>query len=240
MFSYNCEKCGREVPPSYSECPDCAAKAGVSPVAAAVLEPEVPAMPQAPAAAVRPAAVETPQAPARPAAAPRPQPVAKQGGVPGWAVAMGVGALLILGGYLFIQVGLPAFRGTSSAAADPAEPVQEAAPAASTPAATDRAPDVAKYVQVTGLRINEVNRRPQVSMVVINHAAAELVDIKSTVLIKTTKSKPGDAPIAKVQLKLGSLGPNEVKDVTVSLPTSLRAYELPDWQFLTAELEPSN
>jgi hypothetical protein len=36
---------------------------------------------------------------------------------------------------------------------------------------------------------------------------------------------------------VASLGPQENKDVTVTVPTKLRLYELPDWQFLRAQFE---
>jgi len=32
-------------------------------------------------------------------------------------------------------------------------------------------------------------------------------------------------------------GPQEIKDVTASTETKLRIYEMPDWQFIRAEVE---
>ncbi len=45
MFTWICPQCGREVPPSYTECPDCAAKAKGG--AAAVSEAPTAEMPTA-------------------------------------------------------------------------------------------------------------------------------------------------------------------------------------------------
>ena len=76
-----------------------------------------------------------------------------------------------------------------------------AAPAADAPqvkhikaVAAPAAPDATRYLQITGLRITEVNHKPQISMVVVNHAAAELVDVKANVLIHTTKDGADATP----------------------------------------------
>jgi hypothetical protein len=34
-----------------------------------------------------------------------------------------------------------------------------------------------------------------------------------------------------------SLGPQEVKDISATALTKLRIYEMPDWQFIRAEVE---
>jgi hypothetical protein len=34
-----------------------------------------------------------------------------------------------------------------------------------------------------------------------------------------------------------SLGPLQNKDVSVTVPTTMRVYELPDWQFLRGQFE---
>ena len=52
-----------------------------------------------------------------------------------------------------------------------------------------------------------------------------------------TAAKPGDEPVATFEAKVPSVGPEETKDVTVEVPTKLRIYELPDWQFLRGEFE---
>jgi hypothetical protein len=109
------------------------------------------------------------------------------------------------------------------------------APASAAPAAIS-ADDTLKHLEVTGLRISEVNRKPHISMVVVNHASAELTDINANVLVRTTKDRAGAPALAKLQLKLSSIGANDVKEVSMPFPTTLRAYELPDWQFLRAEV----
>ncbi|MBV8730185.1 MAG: hypothetical protein JO336_10280 [Acidobacteriia bacterium] len=66
MFSWICPRCGREVPPSYTECPDCAAKGLVPPSPAAT--------PAQPPANVPPG----PEVPPQPAFVPQPPLMATQ------------------------------------------------------------------------------------------------------------------------------------------------------------------
>jgi hypothetical protein len=67
MFTWICPQCGREVPPSYTECPDCVAKGLVPPAPAAE-----PAQPQANMAPGPEAPPQPPYLPQQPQAAPPP------------------------------------------------------------------------------------------------------------------------------------------------------------------------
>jgi hypothetical protein len=72
---------------------------------------------------------------------------------------------------------------------------------------------------------------------VVNHSEADVGDVKMTVKVGTTAAKPGDPPLITFPAQVSRLGPSELKDVKVEVPTSLRVYELPDWQFLKADFE---
>ncbi|MEN6604647.1 MAG: hypothetical protein ABFD86_19720, partial [Bryobacteraceae bacterium] len=101
MFTWICPKCGREVPPSYSECPNCA---GAS---------ESSASPAAPAAA------PTPVAAAPAAAAP---PVVRSFRVPNWALTLLVALVLVSLGmsvYLLTHGSKPAAAPSEQPAAVP-------------------------------------------------------------------------------------------------------------------------
>ena len=52
-------------------------------------------------------------------------------------------------------------------------------------------------------------------------------------------AKPGDPPLLSFPAKV-SLGPSDMKNVKVLVQSKLRVYELPDWQFLTADFQISD
>ncbi|MGA2736383.1 MAG: hypothetical protein ABSG65_02910, partial [Bryobacteraceae bacterium] len=144
MFTWICPTCGREVPPSYDACPDCAAreKAGAQPAATAA--PLAPAAPDAPAGPAPPAAYAPPAvAPFQAAQYAAPPP---QGGLPTWLMAilfafafMGVGA----GVYFSVQY----FRGGTQAASTPVETAAAKTQLKQNP--------LQKYVEVSGIRFVE-------------------------------------------------------------------------------------
>jgi len=112
-----------------------------------------------------------------------------------------------------------------------------AAPQEKTPAAKSSNP-LAKYLEVVGFRVSEKSAgHLQVQFAVVNHSEAEVGDLKMEVSLRTTAAKPGDPPLVTFPAKVSSLGPAELKQVTADVPTSLRAYELPDWQFLKADFQ---
>jgi len=82
MFTWICPQCGREVPPAYSDCPDCAAKAAAAGATAAppqppppppAAQPYYPPPPPPPAPAPPAAQPYYPQPPAQPYYPPQPQ-----------------------------------------------------------------------------------------------------------------------------------------------------------------------
>ncbi len=155
-----------------------------------------------------------------------------QRGMPGWLVALLVAAVIVgLGavGYYYV---LPSLRGGAAATREsPFEKVQQAGQAA----AGNR---LSRYVEVTGFRISEdANKRTQIQFLVVNHSPADIGDLAGTVRLRTTQSKPDDPPISEFDFKTTRLGPYESIEFKTLIKTSLRAYELPDWQYLTADVE---
>lgn len=73
--------------------------------------------------------------------------------------------------------------------------------------------------------------------VVVNHSEADIGELGVKVRLTTSSAKPDDPPIAEFQVKVPTLGPEEIQDVVATAPSKLRIYELPDWQFLKAEFE---
>jgi len=72
MFTWICPQCGREVPPSYSDCPDCAAKAAAGGAAAPPPQPPQPQPPSPLPPAVQPYYPPPPPPPAGGPPAPQP------------------------------------------------------------------------------------------------------------------------------------------------------------------------
>jgi hypothetical protein len=97
---------------------------------------------------------------------------------------------------------------------------------------------LAKYVELVGFRLSEAGGgKLKVKFVVVNHSQADIGDLGVRVRLTAGSAKPDDPPIATFDVKVPSLGPEEIQDVTATAPSKLRVYELPDWQFLKAEFE---
>lgn len=137
-------------------------------------------------------------------------------------------------GWLFVAAVLVACSSSSSSnkqtKAPPSIPSHFTASNTSNP--------IAKYIELVGFRVTE--RSPGhliVQFGVVNHSEADVGDVKMKVNLGTTAAKPGDPPLISFPAQVSRLGPNELKDVMVEVPTKLRVYELPDWQFLKADFE---
>lgn len=226
MFTWICPKCKSEVPPHLAECPNCAGKEA---------QPAVPAAPPPPPPTAQPPYQTPPPVYQQP---PAPQTPPEQtyvipppaGGVPGWLIAILVAAgLVLLGavGYFYL---LPSSR--------PAGASKAAEAKADFPVVSKSQNPYAKHVEVTGFRVLEDKKNNVVvKAVVVNHSLAEIADLEIKLDLRASTSQPGDPPMCEVNLKVPSLGPQEIKDVSAMGKTQLRAYELPDWQFLRAEYD---
>lgn len=204
MFAWICPKCGREVPPSETECPDCAARSAAEP--AAVPPPE-------------PSPAPTP-----------PKAVSTRKGTPGWLLTL----LFAMG---FLAVGSGAYYGyVHFAHARRASTTAPALEAPSPPEAPRRS-SVAPYIEVAGIRLTEdARQKVQVQCVVINHSAADIAGLEATVMLRVREGKTQGRAVGNFSFRLPSLGPYESREIRTVLDTSLRAYEIPDWQFLDAEV----
>ena len=95
----------------------------------------------------------------------------------------------------------------------------------------------AKSIELAGFRVAELKPGTlQIKFGAVNHSLADLGDLGMTVIIRARTAREEEPPLASFPCKV-YLGPEEWKDVTVNLPTKLRVYELPDWQFLRASFE---
>ena len=228
MFTWICPKCGAEVPPSESDCPNCRSKATppaarVEPVTASAPPPAhpvptavsyaVPASPVVPApvaaAPPLPVNVAPPQIPARKPLSPV---------VVAIGSAVGIMALLAI---LYLYV-LP-----HSSAKSTSTPLESPGTAASPAAATVH--PLAKYIEITGVRVMEDKAgQAKVGYIIVNHSPADLPDLRANI----TLSAAGK-PFFQFSAPIPSIGPYESKDLSTTVKTQLKPYELPDWQVLT-------
>lgn len=120
-----------------------------------------------------------------------------------------------------------------------------ATPAAPAPAAETSEPavkgaegreqvNIAKSLELTGVRIVEEKKKAWVRVMVINHSASDIAEVKGTITVLT---KDGQKTVGSIPVTIPDLLSFEAKEVTGPLNTSMRAYEVPDWQFLRAEID---
>ena len=146
----------------------------------------------------------------------------------------------VFGGLAVLGYGLYWWTNRTDSPRPAAVPVAESRPEIKmeTPAQAKQEPtptgaQLAKYLEAGGIRFTEVKHRTSVTMTIVNHSSAEMVALDGSIKIVT---KDDTKHVATVQFKMANLGPLEAKDYTIPMLTTMRAYEMPDWQFLKAEI----
>lgn len=103
--------------------------------------------------------------------------------------------------------------------------------------ATKSSNPAAKYIELVGFRVDEESPgHLEIQFGAVNHSEADVGELKLMVNLSTSAAKPGDPPLISFPAKV-SLGPDDMKNVKIQVPSKLRVYELPDWQFLTANFQ---
>lgn len=93
---------------------------------------------------------------------------------------------------------------------------------------------LAKQIEVTGFRIREPKPgQAEVKMLVVNHSAADIADLRVTVSLR---AKGTGKEVATFPITVKRLGAFDSSEASAKIKVTLRAYELPDWQFLEANL----
>jgi hypothetical protein len=97
---------------------------------------------------------------------------------------------------------------------------------------------IAKYLELAGFRLDEKGPgKLLIRFALINHSDADLGDVALQVNVRATTARSGEPPLFSFPVTVQGVGPGDVKDITVTAPTKLRVYELPDWQFLRADFQ---
>jgi hypothetical protein len=148
----------------------------------------------------------------------------------GWTTRIVVLGMLLSAGLAATFHVMPA--GSSSVPVKPApEPVPEQ------PVAARNDNSLARYVEVTGIRFMEVNRKPQIHYLVVNHSNAPLSSVMVYVTLRSSNAKPGQAPLARLAFRAPDLAANEAKEMFSSIERVSSPLDLPDWRDLHADVE---
>ncbi len=107
----------------------------------------------------------------------------------------------------------------------------EPPPATTAAPAGHRTQALAKHLEAAGVRILQENRKPLIRLMLVNHSSIELTQLAGTIQL----TSDGQSELATIPFNV-TLGPWESKDISAPLKTKLRAYELPDWQFIKTKV----
>lgn len=155
---------------------------------------------------------------------------ARRPGLPTWL-------LIILFAFAFIGVGAAVFygyqryqKGGGAGFTGGEVPAAAAKPKSTSP--------LQKYVEVVGIRVTtDSKKKPEARFVVVNHSNTEMDDLTANVTLWASTSRSEEDAVGTFSFKVGTLSPNEAKEITTPLKTKLKIYEMPDWQNLTAEVQ---
>jgi hypothetical protein len=257
MFTWICPQCGREVPPAYTDCPDCSKKTAtgpqppVAPTGAAPpeeLPPDYTRLQQQyvqPQHQPPPQPQQPPPPPYLPAQPPvHPQQQYTQPNYPPMGYAQPAPSrnlptwlMTVLFAFAFLGAGagiywLVGYLRGSSQASTPTSTVES--PAAKPGGRTN---PIQKYIEVSGVRfVENAKKKMEVKFVLVNHSPADIAGINGNVTIwgRTQKSEEEAAGTFTFS---SSLGPYESKEMTAPLTTKLKPIELPDWQNISTDVQ---
>lgn len=146
-------------------------------------------------------------------------------GLPSWLVGLLVTALI--GGALF---GVYKFVGGNNGSAGKTEKTQLEKVGSSPVEAAGGV--YGKFVEVTGYRLLETSdKKLKLRFTVVNHSPAPM----SGLALQISLGRAGEEtapPFAVVDAPVGDIEAYGAKEIELPLKTSLRVYELPDWQFI--------
>jgi hypothetical protein len=158
-----------------------------------------------------------------------PAPASSRVAVPGWLLSVMFGLVFIV-----ILLAVVVWRQSHQAAPAPAPSQAALIESAEAVPTTQPNPEL-KDLELIGFRLTEDEKQKAfVQFVVVNHSGADLGEIGLKGELKSIASR--DKPTVGTFEFKASLNAYDAKDVKVPLETKLRVYELPDWQFLRAEI----
>ncbi len=135
--------------------------------------------------------------------------------------------------------GLVGYRYFSRAGGSPAFGVKvESAKPATVAGDTSVGNLILENLEVTGLRLTEdAQKKLQVQFLVVNHSPAPLTDVAGTVTLRPSTAKVGGGVVGVFAFRIPQLDPYGSREMKAPLEANMRIYELPDWQFLRADIQ---
>ncbi len=266
MFSWVCPRCGHDVPPSKTVCPFCepvaappipeASQPHLSqppsqqppspyPPAPQYWQPQAPPLqyqgpqpPQYQQAWPQQPPPQQPQPPQQYWQPPQPQYVPPppphvlkpapwaaeeqhRAGKPQWLIALlaFAGVIVIFGAAYLIMGNRSSSTAKEAAKQATANPMQ-------------------KYIEVVGIRLLSDRKGQSVKFVVVSHSGVELTDLDASVNLWASTARSEEDTVGSFAFHLGSLGPNESKELTAPLKTDRKPSEMPeDWSGINAEVQ---
>jgi hypothetical protein len=92
-----------------------------------------------------------------------------------------------------------------------------------------------KDIEVVGVRI--VNDGQSVKFLVVNHSGVEISDLAANVTLWSSTQRSDEDSVGSFTFHADSLAPNESKELTAPLKTEKKAFEMPDWRNITADVQ---
>jgi len=105
------------------------------------------------------------------------------------------------------------------------------------PISARSANSLARFVEVTGIRFMEVNKKPEIHYLVVNHSSAPLNSVTMYVTLRTSNWKPGQPPLSRFSFRAPALAAFEAKEMASPIERVTGSFELPDWQDLQADVD---
>jgi hypothetical protein len=101
----------------------------------------------------------------------------------------------------------------------------------------DNSHSLARFLEVSGVRFVELNKKPEIQYLVVNHSSAPLSSLTVYVTLRSSNSKQGQAPLARFMFHSPNLAAYEAKEMANPIEHVIGPLDLPDWQDLRADVE---
>jgi len=148
-----------------------------------------------------------------------------------WTGRLAVTAILVTAGLAATYRVMP-----GSAASTPAAPIVTPAPEQPV-ARPDNSHSLARFLEVSGVRFVELNKKAEIQYLVVNHSKAPLSSLTVYVTLRASNAKQGQAPLARFMFRSPNLAAYEAKEMANPIEHVIGPLDLPDWQDLRADVE---